>query len=56
MFRSISTTIFRGLVNSACAVTKLDSVDVRSMCVCAVCGRMYVITVGLCVCLELLSG
>jgi hypothetical protein len=23
-----------------CAVTKLDSVDVRSMCVCTVCGRM----------------
>jgi hypothetical protein len=29
------------------AVTKLDSVDVRSLCVCAVCGRMSLLSVNL---------
>jgi hypothetical protein len=51
MFRSIYTTIFRGLVNSTYAVTKLDSVDVRLLCVCAVCGRMSLPSVcTMCIC------
>ena len=37
-----------------CAVTKLNSVDVRSLCVWAVCGRMSLPSV--CVCVELLFG
>jgi hypothetical protein len=35
---AIFTTIFRGHLNST--VTKLNSVVVRSLCVCTVCGRM----------------
>ena len=36
------------------AVTKLNSVDVRSLCSCVVCGRMSLLSV-VCVCLEFLS-
>ena len=36
------------------AVTKLNSVDVRSLCSCTVCGRMSLLSV-VCVCLEFLS-
>ena len=32
-----------------CAVTKLNSVDVRSLCVCTVCGRMSLLSVCMCV-------
>jgi hypothetical protein len=39
-----------------CAVTKLNSLDVRSLCLCKICDRPFVITAYLYVCLQLLSA
>jgi hypothetical protein len=63
MFRSTYLTIFRGAHAVLCAVTTLDSADVRSLFVYVVRGHMslpsvclFVCLLCLFVCLELLSG
>ena len=49
MFRSTHSTIFRGRAYLLCAVTRLDSADVRLLIVFVVCGCMSLPSVCMCV-------